>query len=458
MRSWRLSTNINMSKKGGPSGLGGIQAAQYEEDDEYLALFRLPKVDRRLKTGREILLHPIAPVTDENPIEINIPSGPKEDYTLLTHTRWSGYMSIVRADGTALQANDDVAPINNSPNSCIKSTTLEINNTQVNDMSSATYAHRDFLEKKLSFSRAAKDTHLRASGWIEDSPGMMDSITANAGYVTRKNIYALSNKVYFNTTVPLDVMQCPRAIFGGIPMKIVFNRHNTYFSLMCKSSDKDKYKIIFGDVRLHIFRVTVDPSIVLRHQQMLKRTPANFPIVQVKIKTFSVGQGLTSFNIANIFRGLLPNTLYLGLLTGKAFSGDVTKNPFKFENHDLNLICLRVNGEQVPNAQAFRPNWTTGEYVREYVNFQHCVGVDANYLDNGITLGNYKDETCLHAFDLNPDQCNGFHSHATQEGNIDVDIELGTPTAEPLTVLVYAVFNSAITIDHDYNVSIGAIT
>lgn len=436
----------------GEGGLGGIQVSKYEANDSALDIFTKPVIETSLEGGREIQFLPTNAVVADNPITFVIPSEALEQYTVLTSVVLRGEYQVKLANDNALGTTDNVATINNAPHSLFKTVDLTLGSTQLTDLSSATYAYRAYLEHHLSFSEGAKKTRLKASGWFPDESGKFNSTAVtgddkNEGYMTRKGMQAASKSVSFEMPVICDLFQCGRSLIGGVDMKLQFIRSSAKFCLMTTSEKAAAYRINLLNLKLCLLRTQVDQRIVRHHQALWPRTPALYPIVQVKIKTFNIAARASSWNIANVFRGVLPYSLYIGLVDGGAFMGDVTKNPFEFKDQGVNLISLRVNGLQVPHSEPFRPDWSGKKYIREYMNLMKCIGVDQNYSDNGITPIQFATDSVFYGFDLNPDHCNAFHLHPGKEGNLDLNIEFGTAPTAPLQAIVYAQFNSLVTVD-----------
>ena len=61
----------------------------------------------------------------------------------------------------------------------------------------------------------------------------------------------------------------------------------------------------------------------------------------------------------------------------------IIKNPFNFQNMNVNYLEINVNGQPVPN-QLFTPNFDENDYVTSYLSL-----MDSDYnADNGIIIEN----------------------------------------------------------------------
>ena len=71
-------------------------------------------------------------------------------------------------------------------------------------------------------------------------------------------------------------------------------------------------------------RVTIAPSVMMSHNQSLQQTTAKYPINRIDCKFVSVPRGNMSGNQPNIFQGILPNRIVIGMVDADAFNGTYT--------------------------------------------------------------------------------------------------------------------------------------
>lgn len=452
----------------GNTGLGANSIAAHELADGPFALFKKPQVDTSILEGNEVLISPVTNAVGDGPIEFVVPAEGANRYAVLSSFKLRGFYRLVKIDGTALtprietvgsgdaavekKHHDPIACINMAPHSFFKAVDLTLGSTQLTDLSSNTYPYRAYLETMLSYSKAAKASHL-TNVWVGDDGGEYDSSSAEWNNRIMKTRESAKN--HFEIPVICDLFQSNKNLVAGIDLSVKFIRSPPEFYLMGAEGDERKYKVELHDLRMSLYRVTVNPSIITDHQRLIKSQPMYYPTLQVKIKTYSIAQGQVKFNLANVFRGSLPTSVIVGLVRAKSFSGQVNYNPFNFEHFKLSLINLRVNGRQFPACEPFRPKYTdplSNKHMGVYHTLMRCVGVDQTHLDNGVTPEMFTNGSALYGFDMTPDQCNNYHIHPTNEGVLDIDIELEEDDKEAITVLVYATFNSVVTIDEDNNV------
>ena len=82
-------------------------------------LFTLPEIEASLVAGTSITIYPQNALNDTGPFDFLIPSD-DNDYTFLPLTRLYGELEVVKADGTAVTANEKNAIVNLFPHSIFK--------------------------------------------------------------------------------------------------------------------------------------------------------------------------------------------------------------------------------------------------------------------------------------------------------------------------------------------------
>ena len=70
--------------------------------------------------------------------------------------------------------------------------------------------------------------------------------------------------------------------------------------------------------------MTIAPSVMMSHNQSLQQTTAKYPINRIDCKFVSVPRGNMSGNQPNIFQGILPNRIVIGMVDEDAFNGTYT--------------------------------------------------------------------------------------------------------------------------------------
>jgi hypothetical protein len=217
-------------------------------------------------------------------------------------------------------------------------------------------------------------------------------------------------------------------------------------------STKGTEKIKLLDFKLFIRRVNVSPSVLLAHAQALEKSPAKYPVNRVDIKTVTIAQGLQSKNIDNLFMNQLPQRVIIGFVDNRAYNGDYTRNPFKFQHFNLNYLQLHVDGQPVP-SQPLTPDFSKDLYMECYNTLFTGTGIHWKDEGNGISWSDYSKGNTLFVFDLSPDMsASEPHWNLQRQGTMRLDLRFAEPLAQPINCVVYAEFQNLIEIDKDRNV------
>ena len=199
-------------------------------------------------------------------------------------------------------------------------------------------------------------------------------------------------------------------------------------------------------------RVTVAPSVMMSHNQALQQTTAKYPINRIDCKVVSVPRGNMSGNQPNIFQGILPNRIVIGMVDADAFNGTYTKNPFNFKNYDTTTMGLTGNGENLPGKPLQLRFGQENSYISAFQTLFSGTNKMFDNQGNGITREQYGNGYTLFVFDLTPDQCLGDHKQPMKTGNASIECQFGTPLEAAINFVVLGEFQSLIEIDANRNV------
>ncbi|GFU19418.1 uncharacterized protein F54H12.2 [Nephila pilipes] len=172
------------------------------------------------------------------------------------------------------------------------------------------------------------------------------------------------------------------------------------------------------------------------------------PFTRIETKSFTLGSGLKSVIIPKSMNGILPSRMILGLVSNAAFNGDSKQNPFNFKNHNLISIPLSENGVQIPMS-AYIPSYKSNLFERNYLR----LFTDLAQHDTNITLDEYKNNTCLYAFDLTQDySANDPFNNVAQCGDISIHLKIDEILPETVTLVVYMEMQYLVEIDKSRNI------
>ena len=437
-----------MPYTGDSRGVGSHVLELSEEMSDGLDIFDYPKYDTSITSGKTIEHHLTTALNENNNVfEFVIPSE-GHDYTYLPLTRLEGELKVEKttAGGGAVGANDLVAPINLMALALFRQAECELNGVQIADLTSPTFHYKNYIETILTYGVDAKSTHLRACLYYADLNGHEETFTAaNPSFIKRRDFLRQNdNSTFeFSTPIHIDFFDSKRFLIPGVTIKIKLIKNEDKFLLM---SATDTWKLSIKNLRIVTKKLTIHPTIVEKHRELIQKHPAIYPIAQSKIKTYTINQGISSTNLPGIFRGKLPRSVIIGFVKSDAFNGSYSTNPFLFKDFGVSYLGLIVNGTPVP-ARVFQPDFANGKCVREYRHLCDNIGIYHENESNMITFDSFKSNLAFFCYDLSPDQCNSYHHHIDQTGFVNLDLQFKEALAQNITVIVFATFNETVKID-----------
>lgn len=431
-------------------GVGTFVEDQLELVSSGLDIFSIPEIDNSIIYGKTVTYYPIGAISDRGPFEFFVPHD-GNDYTFLPMTRLEGEIKITKKDGSEWAAADNIGFANLLPHTLFRQIEVEINKTQICDLSTPTYPYKAYIETLLSFGSEAKNTHLKCELFEKEEIKKEEDFTGKR-LKSVCNI-AKAKKIYFSMILHVDFFQSNKYLIPGCNLNLKFIRNDDDFSLLSATSIA---KIKIEDLRLTMRKLTIDPDRVIEQEKILEKMPAIYPITQSKIRPFPIMKGTTSERISNIFRNKLPRSLIFGLVSDAGFNNDVTKNPFLFKDFGMCYFNIFINGEPVL-TRAFQPNFDADNptsYLQSYRWFMDNIGIAHENETNAIELEDFIHNSFFIPFDLSPDMCNNFHPHGPIQGTLDLQISFTNALTNNLQLICYGSFNETISIDKDRNVTI----
>ena len=132
----------------------------------------MPPTQTRIEHGCTMDYHPVSTLTDNGPIEFNIP-GSGEDYIDQTNTSLPLGVKITAADGANIADAAAIGPANLKMHSLFSQVDVALNDKLVSS-STNIYAYRVYLETLLNYGKEVKESQLTSVVWYKDTAGKID--------------------------------------------------------------------------------------------------------------------------------------------------------------------------------------------------------------------------------------------------------------------------------------------
>ena len=223
---------------------------------------------------------------------------------------------ITKANGTALDADTQVGPVNLFLHSLFSQVDVSLNERLIS-ASANTYPYRAMIESLLNYGEEAKTSQLSMAMFYKDTAGKMNVVNplaaddeANLGLKARYEFTKESRTVDMMGPIHSDIFFQDRLMLNGVNLRIKLNRAKNVFCLV-SSAAAANFKVIITEAILFVRRVKVAFSIILGHAAGLKHSSAKYPIRRIDRKVLSIPRGFSSFNPDNIFLGPIPKCIVL---------------------------------------------------------------------------------------------------------------------------------------------------
>ena len=369
-----------------------------------------------------------------------------------------------------IDENDKIGPVNNFLHSLFSSASMQINEFPIEN-ANGSYAYRSYIENLLSYSEAAKKTHLRLSMFHKDTAGEFDNLSVvgkpavlsasstaadivsflntssvNKGFNKRRDTFISSRSVEMLGPLHLDMMNVNKYLLNNTPFRITLKRSDPGFCLL---GDKGSNNFIAYIEKAFLFvrKVRLSPSVMALHLKELQSTSCHYHIRRVVVNTYSLKTQILNETI-NLYAGKMPRRLVMGFVEHSATSNTYNKNPFNFQAFGVKRLQLSVAGHHHPYKEPFEMSYSTKNFVSAYSS--HFKGVNkSSYLNgNDILYDEYMNGNALYAFNLTPDHCDGEHKSPALTGQLTLAIEFDSALDKSITLIYYMEFDASVTINN----------
>jgi hypothetical protein len=318
------------------------------------------------------------------------------------------------------------------------------------------YAYRSYLDTLLSYNKEFKKSHAQSALYfIEKDPDVV-SDTADDGFKHRFEL-TKGSKVFEMVGRPFcDLFMQNKYLIPGIDVRISFLRSTPAFCLFAESllavdgsalaAPACSVKIM--EARLLIKKHTILPSLLTSTLQAMDQGhPATYPMKRVEVKTYSLALGTVSDVNDSILTGLLPDRILIGLLSAKAYSGDMKKNALAFGHFAISRVDVAVNGDTTTYLP-LQLDIDGNQYIQLYNNLFEGLGMSNDDVGLDITRESFKKHPLM-VYNLRHIR-DGFA--LPKYGSVKIDLSFKNSLPEAVTVLIYAEYQSVLYIDKSKNV------
>ena len=265
-------------------------------------------------------------------------SGSPEEAIDLYHSELLLDVQILKTDNTYPLVDALYGPVNNFARSLFSGHELSLNEEVVSSVPNMSHMGA-YIETLLNYGHSAQNGLLDV-GWVLDKADTLDNVEVavpqanpaynlNTGMLKRREQLAAGTIWRMYTKVPSDLAHQTLLIPPKVGLKLTLTRAKDTFALL-SSENPFQYKTRIEAASLRIRKVKLDSEFLLAHEAMIMRRNALIPYIESTVNEFGIANGSSTWNRQDVFRGLVPKKMILGLVDSSAVIGDLKKNPYNF--------------------------------------------------------------------------------------------------------------------------------
>lgn len=246
---------------------------------------------------------------------------------------------------------------------------------------------------------------------------------------------------------PIDFFKVNRYLSPRCNMSVTFFKQPDDYIIL--HAAEAGCKVVITDIKLHIRRINVDPSLVAKLPQERQDVKELYGGKCGIVKEYQIPKGSVRWVQPMILgNGKVPKYVVFGLVSMEGFAGgDSTskRDPCYFDTFDMDHLSLRVGEKQLPR-KPYSPDRLDHEHAgaREYFSLFDQLGLPMHYINMTRHAHGYN----LHAFNLTPDMRSYTSQQLVGPRRAPMTVEIGFGTALPETVVLvaYMVYDQVISI------------
>ncbi|MCG8049145.1 MAG: hypothetical protein N0E48_26675 [Candidatus Thiodiazotropha endolucinida] len=361
----------------------------------------------------------------------------------LKHSLLNVKLRLTDAQGTPLKEEFVAGLINLPLHTIFRQIDVSLNQNMISNIGT-NYPYKSYIDTILKTDQSTQDNILSSQLFYKDTGDNPDSADAktgpNSGLFSRYMATKGGKIADLEGPLFLDMFQQSRLMINGVSIGIKLWPSLDAFRLMSDSLNPNE-KVQIVDVRFKLCVQRLNGGVLVAHEKLIQKQPAVYPYLRSEIKTASVAPGQYGFSADDIFQGLVPTKLVVGLVSSAAYTGDYSKNPLNFRTYDCSSVGLYVDGQSYP-SQPLQPNYSAGQFVdcyRTLTQFRNDINVSREDFEYGY---------CLYVLDIDP----YYAFNTKRRGHCRLELKFANPLPESVTLIMYASFPEILRIDESRSV------
>lgn len=409
-------------------------------------------------------------------LEFNV-NNDSPDFIDVSRIKFQLEYDIVNDQGNPIEDWDKCGPVNNPIATFFNQFDFMLDQKNLSLTVGANYPYKAIFDILISKGVEYRSTVLAMGGFIKDTSEFMDDATCfdNLGLRMRREMTTDKKTAQLLSYLYTGFAYQDKLLVNGVPISLKFHPTADKFRLMWptppkpstlevdteqddpmgftappKKKQSEYFRVRFKDASVFIPFVKVHPGYLMQMSETIKNKPIVYEIDRSDIKAFSAPQGNYDFVGDNLFNDLIPKKLIVGMVSGKAYSGDNQSNPLNFQHFDATEINFQVNGQNINIP--LKLNYEANHFFHAYCALMESLSLEQKEMPD-ISLDESKKGYTVYVFDMEKTKEPSIRN-TLSKGASRLTIRFGKALPEPVNVICYGVFDSFVTVDEPRNVII----
>ena len=357
-------------------------------------------------------------------------------------------LQLLKADDTPLAAGSTVIFTNGLIHALISSRKLFLNSQLVESDYQSNYTQ--YVHTITSKDDQYIKNHCRPMGYfpeekiINNTPAKADF----AGYesnVASRQAFARQENIQLYGPLNLSVGKSDMVMLDRISARLHMEIADTAQLILKASDDADNYKIKIFSVKLHFKRITPFDNALLAFNKSLLSKNIQYNFERFILYKSSVAANQRQLFLSQPFGSLIPNKLYILLMSQSASIGNAKKNAQYFDNFKLDDLKIIANGLSVIDYEVGFPNKYSVLYKR--------VTDTINSKRHSISYSKFASGASILSVDCqNNDNDSLFQIE--KRGHLEIHMRFSEALAETINIIIIGRTLGSIEIDYERRISI----
>jgi hypothetical protein len=278
--------------------------------------------------------------------------------------------------------------------------------------------------------------------------GIVTVAKQSEAYKARQEQLDQSGEVTWTGLLRTPLTEQERLLPPEVSLRVVLTKAENAHVIMCKDTDKNKYKAVITECQLIVPKVRLNNSSHLALETMIHERDAVFNIHRFQSSYITMPKDIQSTIVEHMLSGTSPICSFVTMLEGVRFVGREEDNSVKYGGFNVQSIKYNLE-EEGDIREAIKVSST--DQSNAVLALYEGLGLLGGNKTIPINIHNFKDGYNLflfnHTNNLEIDKYDSLQE--LKRGNIKFQLELGGALGQATVVVIHMLFVSTIRITGD---------